>query len=87
MKFKRFLEVGEGLLFGSALAGDIDLETLRYVLTSRSRMVRSSRLLANPTLKRLGADRRVPDNFCRFIHRYVLPDRREICWTTKSFLL
>jgi len=31
IKFKRFLEVGEGLLFGRALAGDIDLEALRYV--------------------------------------------------------
>jgi hypothetical protein len=30
MKFKRFLEVGQGLLFGRALAGDIDLEALRY---------------------------------------------------------
>jgi hypothetical protein len=31
MKFKRFLKVGERLLFGGALAGDIDLEALRYV--------------------------------------------------------
>ena len=31
MKFKRFLEVGEVLLFSLALAGDIDFEALRYV--------------------------------------------------------
>jgi hypothetical protein len=31
VKLQRFLQVGEGLFFGLALAGDVDLEALRNV--------------------------------------------------------
>ena len=31
MKFERLLQIFQGLLFGLALAGDVDFKTLRYV--------------------------------------------------------
>ena len=45
MKFERFPEVGEGLLFCRALAGDIGLKALRYVAVGFSPHCRRKRSL------------------------------------------